>query len=146
MRGRGKYHSKKAEETASAVYWTIWEFGAINFNNLFRILKSRGKVKSTRTLSKALKRLLKRGLIKRENALIHLHEKTVLNPPIMGQFFIFGRYEDGKFIPDKTAPIKLLIIPAGEPTKMKSFSGEFNKILRGARFVYMPRINVEIRG
>lgn len=145
MRGKGEYHRKKAQETASIVYWTIWEFGAVSFANLFKILKSRNQVKSTRTLAKALKRLIKRGMIRRERAVLHLHKKTVLNPPIIGQTLSLGRYDNGKFIPDKTAPQRLEIMMAGKPNQPKSFQGELDKVLKGARWVYVPRLDVEIR-
>jgi len=146
MRGRGEYQRKMARETASIVYWAIWEFGAIGFNGLYKVLKSRGKLNNKRSLAKALRYLLKRGLIRREIALLHLNEKTVLNPPVLGQTLSLGRYENGKFIPAKTAPQKLAIMMAGKPTLKKSFQAEVDKVLKGARWVYVPRIDVDIRG
>jgi len=108
-------------------------------------LKSRGQVKSTRTLDKALKYLLKRGLIRRETALAYLDEKSVLNPPVIGLDLSLGRFNKGKFIPNKTSPMKLRVTLTGEPTKTKTFQNALDRVFKSTRWVYVPNIKIMFR-
>ncbi|MEM2969949.1 MAG: hypothetical protein QXR63_03320 [Candidatus Bathyarchaeia archaeon] len=120
-----------------AVFLAICENQPITFTQLFKLLKQQGTVNSRRTLSKCLKRLIKDGKITKELACLHLDHPNVLNPPLTECRIVFGKNINGKFIPDKNSPKKLVYQPELPPQNLKVWIQKHNRLVFSNRKVYV---------
>lgn len=145
MRGKGEYQRKKAKENCDAVFWAIFKNEPITFTQLYRLLKGRGALGSKRTLVKALRRLQKDGLIRREPICLHLNKPHILNPPIVEQHIVFGMFRGGKFILNRAVMPKLIHMLPYPPENPNAWKVKLKRLILSRKKVYVVNIRTFIR-